>query len=142
MGAYIIVSSTQHSRFIFQVIYSQLQRLTTFAVRDRCVHRGFIMGQLIFLIFLTALALIIILFMFMSLKKARILSLTLEKNTGLLSFDFFIFLMFFFNMWIILFLLYATKSLLWSQKQVLVIIFSLCSIGFVWWWRKRLGAKP
>jgi len=99
------------------------------------------MAQISFLIFLAALVLIIILFMFISLKKARVISLSLEKNTGLLSHDFFISLMFLFTMWIMIFLLYVTQGLIWSQKQIIVIIISLFSVFFIWWWRKQFGAK-
>jgi hypothetical protein len=99
------------------------------------------MAQISFLIFLAALALIIILSMFISLKKAKIISLSLEKNTGLLSHDFFISLMFLFTMWIMIFLLYVTQGLIWSQKQIIVIIISFFSVFFIWWWRKQFGAK-
>lgn len=99
------------------------------------------MAHLSFLLLLAALALIIILLMFFSLKKASFVVPPSGKNTGLLSHDFFISLMFLFNMWLMLFLLYATKSLEWSQKQIIVPLIALFSACFIWWWRKQFGAR-
>lgn len=99
------------------------------------------MAHLSFLVLLAPLALIIILQMFFSLKKANFVPKLSEKNTDILSHDFFISLMFLFNMWLMIFLLYATKNLGWAQKQVIVILIPLFSACFTWWWRKQFGAK-
>lgn len=98
------------------------------------------MAQLSFLFLLAALALIIILQMFFSLKKANHRP-NLGSNTGLLSHDFFISLMFIFSMWLMIFLLYATKNLDWNKKQIMVSIISVFAACFIWWWRKQFGAR-